>query len=174
MLPALNERESLPLATVRGDMRDLSVFGDASFGLVVHPISNLFVPILGSVWSEAFRVLEPGGRLLAGFTNPLRYLFGTTSMETGDFRVEHSLPYSDLDSLPPERLARLTEQEEPLEFGHTLEDQIGGQLAAGFVITGFYEDRYDEGESDPLSEYLPTFIATRAVKSSAKERATSN
>ena len=39
---------------------------------------------------------------------------------------------------------------QPLEFGHTLEDQIGGQLEAGFVITGFYEDRYDNGESDPL------------------------
>jgi hypothetical protein len=56
---------------------------------------------------------------------------------------------------------------EPLAFGHTLEDQIGGQLDAGFVITGFYEDRYDGADSDPLSKYLPTFIATRAVKGGA-------
>jgi hypothetical protein len=53
------------------------------------------------------------------------------------------------------------EEEEPLEFGHTLEDQIGGQCDAGFQITGFYED-YAPGEA--LARYMPTFIATRAVK----------
>jgi hypothetical protein len=56
---------------------------------------------------------------------------------------------------------------QPLEFGHTLEDQIGGQLDAGFVITGFYEDRYDDDEADPLSKHLATFAATKAVKSQA-------
>jgi hypothetical protein len=45
-----------------------------------------------------------------------------------------------------------------------LEDQIGGQLEAGFVLTGFYEDCYDNDVDDPLSRYLATFIATRAVK----------
>ncbi len=49
-----------------------------------------------------------------------------------------------------------------MEFGHTLEDQIGGQLEAGFVLSGFYEDYY--GTKDRLSDYVATFIATRAVK----------
>jgi hypothetical protein len=53
---------------------------------------------------------------------------------------------------------------ESLEFGHTLEDQIGGQLEAGFVLTGFYEDYFGSDVDDPLSRYLATFIATRAVK----------
>ena len=52
----------------------------------------------------------------------------------------------------------------PLEFSHTLDDLIGGQLDAGFVITGFYEDRQNAEESEPLVAYMPTFIATRAVK----------
>ena len=29
---------------------------------------------------------------------------------------------------------------ESLLLGHTLEDQIGGQITAGLPITGFYED----------------------------------
>jgi hypothetical protein len=46
-------------------------------------------------------------------------------------------------------------------YGHTLEDQLGGQLDAGFVLTGFYEDR---DPAHPLAKFLPAFIATRAVK----------
>ena len=42
--------------------------------------------------------------------------------------------------------------------------QIGGQIAAGFVITGFYEDYDREVENNPLSRFMPTYIATRAVK----------
>ena len=57
---------------------------------------------------------------------------------------------------------RRFERGEPLEFGHTLEDQIGGQIAVGFVITGFYEDSYGEEEDDLLGKYTSTFIATRA------------
>jgi hypothetical protein len=48
-----------------------------------------------------------------------------------------------------------------LEFGHTLDDQIGGQIIAGFVLTGFYED------IDPdtiLSKHIPAYIATKAIK----------
>jgi hypothetical protein len=85
-------------------------------------------------------------------------------MEKGNLEVRHSIPYSDLTSLDEaERQQTLLDKLEPVEFGHTLQDQIGGQLDAGFRITGMYEDRY-EGGSDPLSRYLPTFIATRAER----------
>jgi hypothetical protein len=49
----------------------------------------------------------------------------------------------------------------PLEFSHTLAEQIGGQLQAGFVLTGFYEDRRRD---DPISHYMPASFATRARK----------
>ena len=83
--------------------------------------------------------------------------------------VRHSIPYSDLTDLDDSRRRMILEKGQPLEFGHSLEDQIGGQLDAGFVIAGFYEDRYDAGEIDPLSKYLPTFMATRAVKAATTE-----
>jgi ubiquinone/menaquinone biosynthesis C-methylase UbiE len=155
-------REGLEIATVEGDMRDLSVFPNETFGLIVHPVSNLFVPEIRSVWRECSRVLRTGGVLLAGFMNPAFYIFDRDLMdEQGVLQVRYALPYSDLSSAPPEQLRRYLDQNWPLEFGHTLEDQIGGQLDAGFVLTGFYEDR------DPrcaLDQYMPVYIATRAVK----------
>ena len=51
-----------------------------------------------------------------------------------------------------------------MDFSHTLEEQIGGQLEAGFIITGLFEDRQDEEVGEPLARYMPTCIATRAVK----------
>lgn len=158
------DREGLDIDTVEGDMRDLSCFADNCFDLIVHPVSNTFVPEVRPVWQEARRVLKPGGSLLAGFDNPLMHLFDVDAWDRGELIVANKLPWSDVESLSKEALAQREREGVPLEFGHTLDDQIGGQIDAGFMITGFYEDRYPEEADDPLSRYIATFIATRAQK----------
>jgi len=156
------ERDNLEITLLLGDMRDLRMLEDESFDLVFHPVSNTFIPDVHPVWREAFRVLRPGGVMLAGFTNPIIYLFDTEKEEEqGVLEVRYSLPYSDLESLPRETLEKWMAEDAPLEYSHTLEAQIGGQLEAGFLLAGFYEDRHPEGL---LARYMPTFIATRAVK----------
>ena len=155
------DREGLTIETVQGDMADLSPFPDSCFDLIVHPVSNVFAPDVKPVWLEAFRILRPGGTLLAGFMNPVHYLFDFFALEAGELRIAHRIPYSDLESLSDEERARLAAQDAPLEFGHTLGDQIGGQLAAGFVLTGLYED------IDPdtiLGKHIPSYLATKALK----------
>ncbi|NIT60322.1 MAG: methyltransferase domain-containing protein [Aliifodinibius sp.] len=159
------EREELTIALVEGDMADLSIFSDRSFDIIVNPVSNVFIPDVRPVWREAFRVLRSDGILIAGFDNPVIHLFDYTSVErTGKLEVKNALPYSDINHLTEEEQQLYKEEERPFEFGHTLEDQIGGQLAAGFMITGFYEDYDREDEDSPLRNYMPTYIATRAVK----------
>src|SRR5919107_1244289 len=156
------ERDSLDLEAVQGDMRDLSAFADGSFDLVFHPVSNLFVPEVRPVWNEAFRVLRSGGSLLAGFLNPAVYIFDLDLADTtGELRVKYELPFAAATSLSEEDLKSWVERGDPLEFSHTLEDQIGGQTEAGFVIAGLYEDRHLD---DPIAAYMPTLIATRAIK----------
>jgi SAM-dependent methyltransferase len=155
------ERDGLHIATVEGDMADLSAFAAESFDLVVHPVSNNFVPDIRPVWREVHRVLKPGGALLAGFGNPVVYIFDWSRWEHGVLEVRYRLPYSDLESLPDEEKEKRAG--EPLEWSHTLEDQIGGQLDAGLLLAGFYEDYAGEPD-DLLGRYMPTFIATRAVK----------
>lgn len=148
------DREGLSLETVEGDMMDLSRYAAETFDLIVHPVSNCFVPDVRRVWQEAARVLRPGGVMLAGFCNPVLFATDPTLEAQGILQVTQSIPYSDLGR---ERT------DEPLAFGHSLEDLIGGQIDAGFHITGFYEARGD-AEKFPLCKYMATFIATRAVK----------
>jgi SAM-dependent methyltransferase len=151
------EREGLNLKTVQGDMRDLSAFEDAAFDLVVHPVSNCFVPDVRPVWHEAYRVLRPGGQLLAGMVNPLLYALG----EEDSLTVQHKVPFSDLEHLSESEQKGRFESERALEFGHSLQDLIGGQCEAGFVPTGFYEDRF---AGKAVDAYLPVLFATRALK----------
>jgi hypothetical protein len=75
--------------------------------------------------------------------------------------VRHTLPFDEAEHLDKERLQALIENEEPLTFSHSFEDQIGGQIDAGFVLTGLYEDRSPERL---LDRYMPTSMATRAVR----------
>jgi len=82
-------------------------------------------------------------------------------LDRGELEVRWSIPYSDLESLTAEQIQVYEEQGYPLEWSHTLEAQIGGQIQAGFLIAGFYED-IDPG--DALEKIIPTFIATRAIK----------
>lgn len=159
------EREGLKLEMVEGDMADLTAFGSESFDLVFHPCSNCFVPDVRPIWCECHRVLRPGGSLLVGFVNPVRYLFDDERRENGNLEVRYSIPYSDLTSLSEEELQKIVlDPEAPLEFGHTLEDLIGGQIDAGFLICGFYEDRLGADQDDPISEYLATLVATLAIR----------
>jgi SAM-dependent methyltransferase len=157
---AVAARDGLELRTELGVMNDLSRFADASFDLVFHPVSNLFVPDIRPVWREAFRVLRPGGRLLAGFTNPVLFLFDDEPDARGELVVRHGIPYADTE-LEGEALETRLASGEPLQYGHTLADQIGGQTDAGFAITGCYEDGFPDG---PLDRFLPIFIATLAVR----------
>ena len=154
-------REGLDLRTFEGDMADLSRFREESFDLVFHPVSNCFAAAVRPVWREAFRVLRPGGLLLAGFNNPAIYIFDLEDERQDRLEVKFKLPYSDFESPDKAERARLLATGRPLEFSHTLEDQLGGQLEAGFQLTALYEDRH---RGLRVADFMPTYVATRAVK----------
>lgn len=157
------DREHLPLTTIEGDMARLDPLADASFDLVFHPVSNVFVPDVRPVWRESFRVLRPGGILLAGFLNPDMFIFDEEAADRGELLVRHRLPYEEPRDLSPERRQQRIAEEETYAFSHSLTAQIGGQLEAGFRLTAIYEDRHSDYSP---ANYFPTYIATRAVKPS--------
>ncbi len=160
------ERESLSMRLEKGDMADLSRFADESFDLIFHPCSNCFASDVRPVWREAFRVLRRGGALLAGFFNPIFYVVDKELDGQGIIKLRHRLPYSDVTSISEDERQALIQKrvkEETLEFGHTLDDQIGGQLEAGFLLAGFFENYWND-EATTLNKYLPVYLNTRAIK----------
>lgn len=155
------EREALSLRTVEGDAADLSMFADESFDLVFNPVSTVFMPEVRVIWRECYRVLRHGGILMTGSMNPVHYIFNLFKMDENVLEIAHSIPYSDLTSLSKKELDEYLQKGLPLEFGHSLTDLLGGQCAAGFVITDLYEDYMMDS---PLHNYHPNYLATRAVK----------
>ncbi|MGR6614639.1 class I SAM-dependent methyltransferase [Kocuria rhizophila] len=152
-------REGLEIHTVLGDMRDLSAFNDDAFDIIVNPVSNVFCPDLAPVWAEAFRVLRPGGLLLTGFMNPDVYLFDEVSLDQQELVVRHPLPFSSLDLSESDRMRAYGDG--PIEYSHSLTEQIGGQLSAGFMLTDLTEAPH---HADITAQYFPAYIATRAIK----------
>ena len=157
------DRENLSIRTVEGDMADLSIFGDDSFDFIIHPCSNCFVEDVKPVWKEAFRVLKKGGTMITGFNNPVIFTLDIEKDRQGIAEMRYPIPYSDLKDLTEEERVKYYGADEPYTFGHSLEDQIGGQLAAGFHMTGFFEDGWP-GDPGSIHRYLKAFIATRVVK----------
>jgi SAM-dependent methyltransferase len=125
---AVARRDGLDLVTRQGFMHDLSVFPAGGFDLIFHPVSNCYAPEIEPVWRECCRVLRPDGVLLAGFMNPITYIFDLDASLGGDMGVRFPLPYADVTDLPPDELQRRVARDHTVEFSHTLETQIAGQL----------------------------------------------
>ena len=70
------------------------------------------------------------------------------------------MPFNPLKN--QEQMDRLIEEDDGIQFSHTLEDQIGGQLETGFIITDLYEDTNGYGRLHELN--VPCFFATRSIK----------
>ena len=153
----LSDKFNLDIKTVQGDMKDLTVFADNSFDLIFNPCSVVFVDNVLPVWRECFRVLKPGGILMTGLINPI-----ALQLDEESLKLVYKQPFSDLYSLPKEKLEDLKNKNEPLVFGHSLTDQIGGQLDAGFNLTAMFEDTWDV--ENKMDDFMPSFIGARAVK----------
>ena len=160
-------RDQLIIKTIQGDMACLDAFEDESFDYIIHPISNLYVPDLQPVWQESYRVLRSGGSLLASFYNPVLFVFSKDDelAEKGILEPRYELPYADTHALDQEQVETRIQHQEPLIYGHTLSSQIAGQLEAGFVLAGFYEDEHPTPRF-LIEKYMNTLIATRAIKPS--------
>lgn len=153
----------LHLRTIHTSADDLKDLQSNEFDLIINPVSNCFFENLDPVWKECQRVLKPGGEIIWGFNNPLVYLFDFEKRNQGELIAKYPQPFSDLESLTDEERAKFIGNEIPLEYGHSLTDQIGGLLKYGFQLLDMYEDFWGI-EEELLDRYFPQFIAARARK----------
>ena len=148
-------REGYSIDIVRADMTKPLPFEDEAFDLIVHPVSNCYVESVEPIFRECHRVLKKGGALLSGLDNGVAFMF-----DNDEEHVVNTFPFNPLKN--PEQMAQLEADNSGVQFSHTMEEQLGGQLRAGFTLVDLYEDTSGSGN---LHEHnIPTFIATRAVK----------
>ena len=154
------EREDYEVLALQADMTLPFPFKDESFDMIIHPVSNCYIEDLQPTWNESFRVLRHGGVLMAGWTNPIMYMFDDEALENQDapLIIRNKLPYNG--RVEVENGGELT-LDTGYQFSHTWEAQIGGQLRAGFLLKDFYEDT---DPNDHLGQYTSTFAASLAVK----------
>ena len=151
----VSEREGYAISIVKADMTERFPFDDEAFDIIFHPVSNCYIKDVQHVWNECVRVLKRGGILLAGMDNGFNFLFDDEGTE-----VKYTLPFDPLSN--PEQMKDLQDTDSGVQFSHTLEEQLGGQLKAGFVLTDLYEDTNGEGK---LHEHnVPCYLASRAVR----------
>jgi SAM-dependent methyltransferase len=155
------EREGYEIEIVKADMTKRLPFDDESFDIIFHPVSNCYIEDVQHVWNECYRVLRRGGRLIAGMDNGINYLFDE-DMATGtpdNLVVVNKLPFNPLKD--PKIYEKCVREDWGIQFSHTFEEQVGGQLRAGLTLKNLYEDYNNEGA---LKDYIPTYIATLAIK----------
>ena len=149
------DRECYTVRIIQGDMTQRLPFEDESFDLIFHPVSNCYVEQVEPIFQECYRVLKKGGALLGGYDIGINYIF-----DDAEERLAHPLPFNPLKDR--QLYEDSIKNDWGIQFSHTLEEQIGGQLKAGLRLTHLYEDTNGEGR---LHEYrIPTFAAIRAVK----------
>ena len=149
------EREGYDIRIIRGDMTKRLPFEDGEFDIIFHPVSNCYVEDVRPIWRECFRVLRPGGRLLAGTDHYINYI-----VDSEEERIVNSLPFNPL--LNPDQRKQLEAEDAGMQFSHSLEEQIGGQLEAGFQLIALYEDTNGEGRLHEMN--IPTFLAMLSLK----------
>ena len=153
---------SLEIDCINTSADDLSMFENESFDAIINPCSNCFFPEVIPVWQECARVLKPNGSLMTCINNPIAYIFDLDLQQKKVFTAKYPLPYSDLESLDEEEKKKYLGIESPYEFSHSLTDQIGEFLKAGFVMTDFFEDQWDNEEA--LEKFFPQFLVYRGKK----------
>jgi len=151
--------EGYAIELVQADMTKPLPFADESFDLIFHPVSNCYIAEVLPLWRECCRVLRKSGVILSGLDNGINFLFDDDGVQDPPI-VSNPLPFNPLE-MPQEEFERMAKNNEAIQFSHSLEEQLGGQLAAGLILTDLYEDRDSDGI---LQKYVPQYIATRAVK----------
>lgn len=151
------QKEGYNINIVHADMTKELPFEDESFDIIFHPVSNCYVEDVNHIWKECYRVLKPQGILMSGQDNGLNFLFDGDQSHIVDY-----LPFNPL--VNKVQMDSLLRDGSTIQFSHSVEDHIKGQIKAGFKLLDMYEDTNDVGY---LKEHgVSTFCVTLSQKES--------
>ena len=149
------DREGYDVDIIKADMTKKLPFNDETFDIIFHPVSNCYVEKVEPIFKECYRVLKRGGLFLGGYSLDINYVF-----DEKEENMIYSLPFNPLKD--PKQYEDSIKNDWGIQFSHSIEEQINGQLKAGFRLLSLYEDT---GGVGLLHEHnVPSFIATLSIK----------
>ena len=148
-------REGYSIEIIRADMTKPLPFANESFDLIFHPVSNCYVEKVKPIFRECARILKHGGILLAGLDNGINYL-----VNDDETQIVNTMPFNPLKNEAHRK--QLEESDCGMQFSHTIQEQIGGQLEAGLVLTHIYGVTNGTGRLHQMN--VESFFATRSIK----------
>jgi SAM-dependent methyltransferase len=163
-----NERK-MKLTTIEASMDFLPMLDDASFDIVIHPVSTCYVPDIGKVFAEVARLLVGNGIYISQHKQPTS--LQTTIHSRGEgYRLEHS--YYDKRPLPPEHEPNFIREQGTLEYVHRWEEILGGMCRSGMVIEDVTEPLHAkvdarEGSFAHRCQFVAPYVR---IKARRKER----
>ncbi len=100
--------------------------------------------------------------MLSGLDNGFNFIVDEEDCfgDNKEIMIKNKLPYNPLRD--EELYKESVEKNWGIQFSHSINDQIGGQLRAVFILTDIFDDTNGRGALHELN--IPTFFATRATK----------
>ena len=149
----VSSREGYDVEIIKADMTKPLPFEDGSFDIIFNPASLCYIEKVEPLLKECYRILSCGGVLLSAFEMGINYI----TDEGDERRIVRGLPFNPLKD------KSLYKENDGVQFSHSLEEQLGGLLRSGFIITDLYEDTNGYGYLHENN--IPSFLAVRAIKS---------
>lgn len=164
------EKMNFNIRTVKASMDRLTGIEDASFDIVIHPVSTCYVSDIGAVYSEVARVVRPGGIYISQHKTPTS--LQSSLKPTGNYRIDHE--YYRSKPLPPISEISLIREPGTHEFIHRWEMIVGGMCRSGFVIEDMTEPKHAKPNEEPgtfghRSQFIAPYVRIKARRIGATE-----
>lgn len=160
----LAAQRGLSVRVVEASMDNLSTLGDATFELVVQPVSTCYVPDIIAVYREVARVIAPGGLYISQHKQPVALQAEAVPSAKG---LQLTEPYYRTGPLPPAGDGWHHREAGTVEFLHRWQELIGGLCRCGFVLEDLVEPRHadssaPQGSFRQRSAFAPPFVTIKA------------
>jgi ubiquinone/menaquinone biosynthesis C-methylase UbiE len=153
----------IDLVTVEASMDAMPMLADASFDIVIHPVSTCYVPQVAPVYREVARVTRPGGTYISQHKSPVSLQTDVTPSRRGYELIE---PYYRTGPLAPVTGSPHRE-EGTLEYLHRWEELLGQMCRAGFAIEDLVEPLHAKAEASSgdfahRSQFVAPYVRIKA------------
>lgn len=159
------------VATLQGDMRDLSAFPDCVFDIVWQGYSLNFVPSVEPVFREVARVLKPGGIYFVQFHNPFLIGIDEESWNGDAYALKGLyLEGEDMSEIFPDWIVNQPDGStvtvaRPHEYRHTLSKVLNTLTGNEFILLGLWEwmkpvENPLPGSWDHFTQTAPPYLSS--------------